>query len=198
MYARIPAIVLLILAIAGRAVPVGAQSLANAARQEEERRKAVKDGGKVYTNKDLKDVPPAPAAPADDASKDDKASSPTEKTEAGKAADTTKATDQAKADSKDKVVQKDQAYWGGRAKALQEALDRDTLHADALQTRINALTTDFVNRDDPAQRAVIASDRDKAIAELARLKKQIVDDTQAIADLQEEARRANVPPGWLR
>ena len=35
-----------------------------------------------------------------------------------------------------------------------------------MQTRINALTTDFVNRDDPAQRAVIEHDRQKALAEL--------------------------------
>jgi hypothetical protein len=34
--------------------------------------------------------------------------------------------------------------------------------------------------------------------ELDRLKKQIDATKKAIADLEEEARRANVPPGWLR
>ena len=67
-----------------------------------------------------------------------------------------------------------------------------------MQSRINALTTDFVNRDDPAQRAVIADDRQKAIAELERLARANVDGTKAIADIEEEARRAGVPPGWLR
>ena len=52
---------------------------------------------------------------------------------------------------------------------------------DALQTRINALTADFVNRDDPAQRAVIERDRQKNIAELNRLKQTIQDDKKALA-----------------
>ena len=67
-----------------------------------------------------------------------------------------------------------------------------------MQSRINALTADFTARDDPAQRAAIAGDRQKALDELARLKKAIVDGKKAIADLEEEARRASVPPGWLR
>jgi hypothetical protein len=79
-----------------------------------------------------------------------------------------------------------------------EQLERDRTLSEALQTRINSLTTDFVNRDDPAQRAVIERDRQKAASELERLKKQIVDDRKAVADFEEEARRAGVPPGWLR
>ena len=42
------------------------------------------------------------------------------------------------------------------------------------------------------------AERQKAIDELNRLKKEIEDDKKAIAALQEEARRAGVPPGWLR
>jgi hypothetical protein len=69
---------------------------------------------------------------------------------------------------------------------------------DAMQTRINALNTDFVNRDDPAQRSVIERDRQRALSELTRLKQAVVDGKKAVADLEEEARRAGVPPGWLR
>ena len=97
-----------------------------------------------------------------------------------------------------KGEEKDQKYWSGRMQQLQDQLQRDRTLADALQSRINALTTDFVNRDDPAQRGVLASDRQKAIAELDRLKKSIADTTRAIPALEEEARRANVPAGWLR
>ena len=77
-------------------------------------------------------------------------------------------------------------------------MDQNQILVDAMQTRINALSTDFVNRDDPAQRSVIERDRQKALTELARLKKAVVDGKKAIADLEEEARRAGVPPGWLR
>ena len=83
-------------------------------------------------------------------------------------------------------------------KELQTQLQRDQTYVDALQTRVNSLATDFVNRDDPAQRGVLASERQKALGELDRLKKQIEATKKAIADLEEEARRANVPPGWLR
>ena len=55
-----------------------------------------------------------------------------------------------------------------------------------------------MNRDDPAQRAQIARDKQKAMDELNRLKAAIQNDKKAITDLEEEARKAGVPPGWLR
>ncbi len=77
-------------------------------------------------------------------------------------------------------------------------LHAQQIFADSLQSRINALTTDFVNRDDPAQRAKIEDDRKAALAELERVKKEMDDTTKAIAAIEEEARRAGVPAGWLR
>jgi hypothetical protein len=180
-------IVLLLLILAAGAAR--AQSLADVAKKEEERRKTLPEVGKVYTNKDLTAVPagstPPPSAPSSksgDASKD-----------AGNAA-----KDAKDKDDKDKEPVKDQAYWIGRLKTLQDQLSRDQNFADAIQTRINSLSADFVNRDDPAQRAVIERDRQKSVAELARLTKSVQDTKKAIADFQEEARRAGVPPGWLR
>jgi hypothetical protein len=158
------------------------QSLADVAKKEEERRKSVKTAGKVYTNKDLGGAvdaaapAPAPAAPA------------------AAAADTAKPAEPAKPQE----PVKDQAYWSQRLKELQSQVARDETYAEAMQTRINSLSADFVNRDDPAQRAALAADRQKAVAELERLRQQIEAGKKAIADLEEEARRAGVPPGWLR
>jgi len=45
---------------------------------------------------------------------------------------------------------------------------------------------------------VIARDKQKAIDELNQLKQSIENDKKAISDLEEEARKAGVPPGWLR
>jgi hypothetical protein len=45
---------------------------------------------------------------------------------------------------------------------------------------------------------VIEQNRQKALGELGRLQKAIVDDKKAITDLEEDARRAGVSPGWLR
>jgi hypothetical protein len=179
------------------AAPLVAQSLAEVARQEEARRQEIKRPAKVYTNKDLGSVPPPSAAaqtdkPATAAAPDNNA-----KDAQDSAKDAAK-PDGGDKDSKDKAVVKDQKYWSGRMKALTAQLERDQTYSDAMQTRINTLTADFAARDDPAQRAAIGAARQKAIDELARLKKAIVDEKKAITDLEDEARRASVPPGWLR
>ena len=79
-----------------------------------------------------------------------------------------------------------------------EAQRRSEAFAEALQSRINGLTTDVVNRDDPYQRAKLADDRQKAVAELQRVTGEIDQAKKDIADIEEEARKANVPPGWIR
>jgi hypothetical protein len=189
-------VTLCVLAIA---MPVRAQSLADIAREEEARRQQIKHPAKVYTNKDLVSVPPparpaaAPAAPDAgdvDAGKP-RAPGKDEKGDTdGAAADTTGVAPT--------VRPRDQAYWSARMSTLVTQLDRDRILADALQSRINALTADFSARDDPAQRALIGLNRQKTLDELDRLRKSVLTDQKAIADLQEEARRASVPPGWLR
>jgi hypothetical protein len=169
------------------AAPVFAQSLADVAKKEEERRKDIKRPAKVITNTDLKPglQPYSQPATGDtsaaaDAKSGDKAASGDDKSKAGSDAS------------------KDQKYWANKKKTLSDALERDSGYAEALQVRINALTTDFVNRDDPVQKSKIEQDRIKALAELDRLKKAIVDDKKALSDLDEEARKAGVPPGWIR
>ncbi len=89
-------------------------------------------------------------------------------------------------------------FWRDRMTAMRQTLEQDQVLLDALQSRINALNTDFVNRDDPAQRASIDDQRQRATAELDRLTKQVAADQKAIQDLQDEARRKGVPPGWIR
>jgi len=169
--------------------PVRAQSLADVAKKEADRRKTVVEPAKVYTNKDLSPVPPGSSSPPPPAV--------TPPSDSAKTADDDKKAHSKSADAEKEPV-KDQAYWYGRLKSLQDKLAREQDYADAMQTRINALTTDFVNRDDPAQRAVIEQNRLKSIDQLASLKKSVQDTQKAIADLLEEARRAGVPPGWLR
>jgi len=181
-------VALAFLALAGSAYPVKAQGLGDVACKEEERRKDIKAPAKVYTNKDLGSVPDAPSGTFSSPTASGSAS-----TEAPKDAASAKSDD-----AKDKGPTKDQAYWSGRKKDLQTKLDSDQTLADALQSRINALNTDFVNRDDPVQRAGIDRDRQKANSELDRLKKSVQDGKKALSDLDEEARKAGVPAGWLR
>lgn len=166
-----------------------AQTLGDVAKREEVRRKQVKTPAKVYTNGDLRrDTGAPPPAPASEPS------SPNAPTQAPAAGAQPNDADKAAADD----PRKTEAYWKDRLAKARGDLDRAKTFADALQSRINALTTDFAARSDPAQRAQIGNDRQKALAELDRVKKEIEADTKAIADIQDEARKAGVPAGWVR
>ncbi len=160
------------------------QTLAEVAKAEEARRKGVRKPARVYTNGSLTPditkggaAAPAPAIP-----------------DAGNKSPAAPGTPPAP----DAAAVKDQAYWAGRMKAAQAQLERSQILMDSLQSRINALTTDYVNRDDPAQRAKIETDRRAALVELDRVRKDVDDSGKAIKALEDEARRAGVPPGWLR
>jgi len=154
-------------------------TLAEVARKEQERRKATKSSDKVLTNKDLppsaQKPQPAPAS-----------------TPAGSTAPSAAAPEQKPAD------EKDEALWRQRITQAREGLRRSETFLEALQSRVNALSADFVNRDDPYQRAKIGEDRQKALAEMQRVQTEIADFKQQIEDIEEEARKAGVPPGWLR
>jgi hypothetical protein len=176
----------------GVAASASAQSLADVARKEAARRAAITSHGKVYTNESLASAP-APAAPAVPAAPAAAAPKP-EASKDASTADASKPDDgKGAADTKP-----DEASWRKRIADERDALNRSHIFADALQSRINALTTDFTNRDDPVQRQQISDDRQKALAELDRVTKEIEQHTKAIADIQEEARKAGVPPGWVR
>ena len=174
------------------AMPLVAQNLADVARAEEARRKAVRGQAKVYTNDTLRGAdggeppaappPQAPAAAPAPGATAKPATPPGSKPAAPRAAEPAK----------------DEKFWRDRLASARDALGRSQTFADALQSQINALYTEFVNMSDPAQRAVIEQKRLAAIAEQDRVKADIVKQTKALADIEDEARRANVPAGWLR
>ena len=93
---------------------------------------------------------------------------------------------------------KTEAEWKKRIADERDALSRAQTFAEALQSRINVLSADFVNVDDPAKRDVVAADRQKALAELDRVKPEIQAHQKEITDIQTEARKAGVPAGWVR
>ena len=170
------------LLLIGTAHVAAGQSLGDVAKKEEARRKTIKSTGKVYTNAKLKPAPhPAALAPASQPAP--ASTAPTE-------------PEPAPADAAD--ARADESTWRKRITDAREALQRSQTFAEALQNQLNSLATDFVNRDDPAQRNQIAQKRDSVTAELERVKKDIAAHTKAISAIQEEARRAGVPAGWVR
>jgi hypothetical protein len=181
----------LAVACLGIPVRVAAQqtpSLAELARQEVERRKVIKASGKVYTDKGTKAEGTAATA-ATTAGQSGAQAGPTPvRGEVPAAA--------AKAEEGSDA--KGETYWRGRITEARENLRRNEAFAEALQSRVNVLTSDFAARDDPYQRAKVGEDRQKALAEQGRVKNEIEAGRKLIATIEEEARQAGALPGWLR
>lgn len=182
------AITLLLCGAASGVLVAQAPTLGELAKKEQERRKDLKAAGKVYSNKDLPKAPaaaPATAAP-------------------GALPPPTPAPDAAKADAAaakppaPEQDEKNEEWWRGRMMQAREAQRRGEAFAEALQSRINALSMDAVNRDDPYQRAKAADDRQKAVAELGRVTSEIEQARKDIVAIEEEARQSGVAPGWIR
>lgn len=95
-------------------------------------------------------------------------------------------------------VKKDETWWRKRINEATQAVDRSRLLADALQSKINALQKDVVNLDSQARRNKAREDLTRALADLESARKQIEADQQAIDNIREEARKENVPAGWVR
>jgi hypothetical protein len=168
-------------------------TLGEVARKEEERRKKVSAPAKVYTNRDL----PKPSGTARPP-----AGTPATPSATPKPAEQTKPEEQPKpAEPKPAAPpgeEKNEDWWRKRITAVRDELQRTEMAAVAFQSRVNALTAEFSARDDPYQRAQISIERQKVLDELERVKADIVGLKQAIADIEQEARVAGVPPGWLR
>jgi hypothetical protein len=95
-------------------------------------------------------------------------------------------------------VEKNETWWRARMVKARVDLERDRLVVTALETRVNALTRDVAGRDAPGQRAALVAERERTLAELERMRNQVTDGVKAISDIEDEARREGVPPGWLR
>jgi hypothetical protein len=186
----------------------GAQSLADVARKEEQRRKHIKNPAEVITNRDLH-APEVVGPPADQSgAPPDGSVQPAQSPEGGQSAapDGEQSAESSAPSSSmppppgdDEASRaRSQQEWAKTMADARAELERTKMFAEALQTRANSLLTDFTNRDDPAQRAAIDVERRRTLAELERAKADIVKQTQALADLETAARRQGVPPGWVR
>lgn len=158
------------------------QTLGDAARREALRRQILPKAAHVLTTESLppsraSDVAPPPASTSDASAGDAKAAAEPQKP----AGDT-----------------HDEKWWREHMAAARDTVSHDQMAVEALQSEVAALTRDFVNRDDPAQKAQIEQQRIRTLNELDRMKKQLADDQKAVDDLLDQSRREGVPPGWVR
>lgn len=199
----------LVASLAVGAGPAQGQSLAELAKKEDARRKALQASSKVITNKDLPPVqtktPMGQAAPeaggpaaGTGGAAPGGGPTPAGSSAQGSVPEAGRAPGQPAQPAEPEDPKKDEQYWRQRITEARQKLARNEILLAALEGRVNGLMAEFVSRDDPAQKAVIAQDRQQAINELNRTRAETERLKQEIADIQEEARKAGVPPGWLR
>jgi len=190
----IVAVLVGIIVLAGTAQ---AQSLADIARKEAERRKTVAAPAKVYTDADLRKVvttPPPEPPPADAAKTDESAAKP-----ADAQAAPVKAGDAAAAGKTvEPSVDLGEEYWRKLIDDARGALAKSKVYLEALEARVRTLTAQFYSTEDVAQRGVVSAQRSKALEDLDQLKKDMAEQEKAIAQIEADARKAGVPPGWIR
>lgn len=171
-------------------LPAFAQGLADLARAAEAARKegADKPAVKVYTNKDLPAVDrPAPGTePAGDPAAADPSS----------AAQLAPAVEPPSPESPS--TEPGEAYWRERMRPLRERLDRDRALAQDTRRRADALMR---SADRCFQIGIVCADYTESLRlgeQHKAMLAEVARDELAVDALEEEARRAGVPPGWLR
>ncbi|MCE2515688.1 MAG: hypothetical protein J4F37_11890 [Acidobacteria bacterium] len=173
----------------------GQTPLVDAARRERARRDAIppEQKARVYTNEDLRDRGgltvgslPAAAAPA-----------PLADGPAGPAAEVPEPVAQ-DAGAPETGAVRDEEYWRTRMAAARDARAQAALLAEALQNRADGLWAQFTAIDDPVQRGAVERQRMEALGALEGMRADRDRLEQDVRDIEEEARRSGVPPGWLR
>jgi len=188
---RIMTIVWSLVGVIAFASAARAQSLAEVARQEAERRKAIQAPARVYTDADVRRFPvaPPPEPPQADPSK---ATATADKPSAR--------LEDAAAPPKpvEPSVDLGEEYWRKLITDARSALARSSSYVEALRQRAQALTTQFYTLEDPVQRNAAAAQRRKVLDDIEHLLKDMAAQEQAIAKIEADARKANIPPGWIR
>jgi hypothetical protein len=162
------------------------QTLGDVAKKEEERRKSITAPGKSYTNDDLRRYPvttPDPATPPAEA-----------KPKAGE--DTAGGAVDAKTAAPSVDLGED--YWRKLIGDARSTRARSTTYLEALDSRIRAMTAEFYGQEDSAKRAAVWAQRTRVLEDMERLKQDMTEQDKAISKIEEDARKANVPPGWIR
>ena len=160
--------------------------LAEVAEREALRRQATPKSLATLTNLGM----PAEAVPGSAVTMPERVAPPAAESAAAKPA--------AAAAEKPADPPRDENWWRTKMGDARTAVERGLMAVAALQSRINALKTDVVNIDDPILQARARNDLGRALDELDRVNKQVDTDRKAVAALQDDARRLNIPAGWIR
>jgi hypothetical protein len=85
-----------------------------------------------------------------------------------------------------------------RASAIQETLLAPEAVARRAETQVSGLNAEYLSMDDPGHRGLLETRLQRATESSSASSRIIEKQTKAAADLQEEARKSNIPAGWVR
>jgi hypothetical protein len=162
----------------GASLPLAAQSLADVARQEAERRKAISAAGKVLTNDDVRSRRPLTTAAAAPGS----AEAPAPGSETGAAPREGAAAEPAE----DRTRQ---------AEDLRRQVVRDRLALETLQARLNGLTFQMEQVTDGDTRAMLERERAQVAASLEGVQADIAQKEQSLQRLESPEEPSDGPLG---
>jgi hypothetical protein len=153
---------------------------------------ATKDPGHVFTNSDLPEQPVAVPSPSPALGGAGRGSVNVLGSAAAPAA--------APSPSGPVSPEMTEAYWRERAAESRREVGRAEQRVPPIEQRIADLRNDRnpTNVMDPNREQNRQAQLAQAIADLERAKADVERAKQALTDLEEDARRKSIPPGWLR
>ena len=178
---RIICFAVVALGFASEWTSANAQSVADVARQERARRQNLRSKI-VVTNSSMK--PAEPAAPAGDLS-----AQPADATETPKGDGAKPATSSSR----------DEKWWRQQFETARQDLKRAEDQITVLQLELNRANRDLLQRSDIYNREnVIGAEIAQINTKIEAAQKNAEAARQKITQLEDEMRRAGVPPGWGR
>ncbi|MBI3934740.1 MAG: hypothetical protein HY316_08590 [Acidobacteria bacterium] len=167
------------------AAPAQGPSLAEMARQSRAKKQQEPKGGKVFTNEDIPSPTISPAPPA---------AQPAEGALAGETAPA--AAPAAPGEKSPEVIEKEYREKFAQLKQNQELEER---RLDVMQRELNLAQQQHYSDPNVALREQYGREEiNKRTADLEIQKAAVEKAKQAIADLENELRSKNLPPGWAR
>ncbi|HXB57254.1 MAG TPA: hypothetical protein VN461_20990 [Vicinamibacteria bacterium] len=92
----------------------------------------------------------------------------------------------------------DEGEWRRQSAERRREVASLKARVEAMQSNVNRLLGDIMQANDPNLNMRLRAEQQQAIEQLEALKKELADAEKGIQDFAEEARRAGVPPGWVR
>ena len=182
-------------------VAASAQTLADLAKKDTDRRKSVKHPAKVYTNDDVQDLKPIMPMMENDGTGTKPVDANAASTNAdlpGQPGATQKpAAGDAKPAGTPGVKSGEEAQWRSRMQSARDAVSRTQLQLEGMRNRAAQLTAASAAASQD-QRGTFQKQQQDALQEYDRLRADLQKNQKALSDLETEASKAGVPAGWLR